>query len=268
MSFTLWQLPNQTPTQMMSYVIRTPEGQVIVIDGGNAGDGPYLADFLTGLGGEVTAWFITHPHSDHTHALLEILGRPHGLRLGPIYASTPEPDWMAAHTTPLEQRDYADFYGGLAGAGLATTELELGQEFTFGSLRVAVLGVRNPELTANPVNDQSVILRVWDIRKSVLFTGDLGEEGGEKALAGPYADRLRSDLVQMAHHGQNGVSEAFYRHVGATRCLWPTPDWLWENDSGGGPGSGPWATLQVREWMARLPIERHYLGFQGLQQVD
>ncbi len=267
-TFTLWQLPNQTPTQMMSYVIRTVEGQVIVIDGGNAGDGPYLADFLTGLGGEVTAWFITHPHSDHTHALLAILRAPSELAIGPIYASTPDPAWIAAHATPLEQRDYADFYEALSAAGLSTTELALGQELTFDGVRMEVLGVRNPELTANPINDQSLILRVSDACKSVLFTGDLGEEGGAKALAGPYADRLRAVYVQMAHHGQNGVSEAFYRQVGATRCLWPTPDWLWHNDSGDGPGSGPWATLEVREWMARLPIERHYLGFEGLQQVD
>ena len=44
--FTLWQLPNQTPTQMMSYVIQTPHKKVLVIDGGNAGDAPYLRDFI------------------------------------------------------------------------------------------------------------------------------------------------------------------------------------------------------------------------------
>lgn len=267
-SFTLWQLPNQTPTQMMSYVIRTADGHVIVIDGGNAGDGPYLADFLGQLGGEVAAWFITHPHSDHTHALLEILRAPSGLAIGAIYASTPEPEWITAHTTPLEQADYADFYAGLVAAGQQTTELALGQELSLDGVRIEVLGVGNPELTANPINNQSLILRVSDATKSVLFTGDLGEAGGAKALAGPCADRLCADYVQMAHHGQNGVNEAFYRHVGATRCLWPTPDWLWENDSGGGPGSGPWQTLEVRAWMDRIPVRRHYLGFEGLQRID
>jgi beta-lactamase superfamily II metal-dependent hydrolase len=253
---------------MMSYVIRTASRQVIVIDGGNAGDGPYLADFLAGLGNRAAAWFITHPHSDHTHALLEILRAPSELAIGAIYASTPDPAWMAAYTTALEQADYAAFYVGLAAAGQQTTELELGQELLLDGVRVEVLGIWNPELTANPINNQSLILRVSDHAKSVLFTGDLGEEAGEKALAGPYADRLRADYVQMAHHGQNGVSQAFYRHVGATRCLWPTPDWLWENDSGGGRGSGPWQTLEVRDWMRKLPIERHYLGFEGLQRVD
>ncbi|MCU0962279.1 MAG: hypothetical protein MUF48_19450 [Pirellulaceae bacterium] len=33
---TLWQLPNQTSTQMMSYVLQSARGKVVVIDGGNA----------------------------------------------------------------------------------------------------------------------------------------------------------------------------------------------------------------------------------------
>lgn len=40
--FTLWQLPPQTGTQMNCYILRTQSGKVIVIDGGNAGDAPYL----------------------------------------------------------------------------------------------------------------------------------------------------------------------------------------------------------------------------------
>jgi hypothetical protein len=58
-TFTLWQLPNQTPTQMMSYVIKTPNGQLIVVDGGNVGDAPYLAKFLEAQGNEVAAWFMS-----------------------------------------------------------------------------------------------------------------------------------------------------------------------------------------------------------------
>ena len=38
-TFTLWQLPEQTASQMMSYVLRTAGGKVIVIDGGVHGEG-------------------------------------------------------------------------------------------------------------------------------------------------------------------------------------------------------------------------------------
>ena len=125
----------------------------------------------------------------------------------------------------------------------------------------------NPEITANPINNSSIAFRLWDATKSVLFTGDLGPEGGEKLLNSDQARHLPADYVQMAHHGQKGVSEAFYAAVNPSFCLWPTPKWLWDNDNGGGPGSGPWKTLEVRAWMDKLAIKRHYCMHEGLHEI-
>ena len=72
----------------------------------------------------------------------------------------------------------------------------------------------------------------------------------------------------MAHHGQTGVSEEFYKTVSPNYCLWPTAGWLWENDSGNGPNSGPWKTLAVRAWMEKLHIEKHYVAKDGLHSMD
>ena len=42
-------------------------------------------------------------------------------------------------------------------------------------------------------------------------------------------------------------------------CLWPTPDWLWENDASvfQGPNPGPWKTLETRSWMEHLGYKWH-----------
>jgi len=121
-------------------------------------------------------------------------------------------------------------------------------------------------------------MRVSDTTKSILFTGDLGVEGGRKLLQRFNRTRLRADYVQMAHHGQNGVDLDFYRAVSPSACLWPTPMWLWENDSaknnarlrlsGNGKGSGPWQTLTVRDWMPELNVSTNYVSAFGLQRVD
>jgi len=266
--FTLWQLENQTPTQMMSYVLRTEGGSVIAIDGGMTGDARYLAKVLRDLGGEVEAWFLTHPHADHVDTLVETLGDPGDLQIRRIYASHPTRAWMAENTSEAEQDTVRRVEEAVEEAGMEILDLELGQELVIDGVVIEVLGIRNPDITANPINNQSIILRISDAHKSVLFTGDLGPEAGEKALNGPYADRLHADTVQMAHHGQNGVNRRFYEHVGATACLWPTPDWLWRNDNGGGVGSGPWKTLEVRKWMEELGIERHYVMAEGLQKIQ
>lgn len=267
-SFTLWQLPNQTPTQMMSYVIRSHDGKVIVIDGGNAGDAAYLADFLKGLEDKVEAWFITHPHSDHFDALCEILKHPGSLEIGVIYASMPDKAWMHEVASDSEKASFDRFCETLSQTGRKVTDLALGQEMNMDGVRIEVLGVKNPEITRNPVNNSSLVLRVSDPAKSVLFLGDLGLEGGDKLLNSPMAERLQSDYVQMAHHGQNGVNEALYRRVDPAYCLWPTPEWLWQNDNGGGRNSGPWRTLEVRAWMDKLSVKDHYVMFNGVQKIE
>jgi len=265
-SFALWQLPNQTPTQMMSYVLQTQSGKLIVIDGGMPGDASYLRTFLEGLGGKVEAWFISHVHSDHVGALGEILGDPGDVRIGALYGSIPGVEWVQATCTAAELAVHQRFLGALRDANQTVRELAVGEEQVIDGVRIEVLGVRNPEITRNPMNNSSVVLRVSDAATSILFLGDLGVEGGEKLLNGPYGDRLHADYCQMAHHGQNGVGEKVYQAVRPTYCLWPAPKWLWDNDNGGGEGSGPWRTLEVRMWMEKLPVKAHYVIWQGLYQ--
>ncbi len=267
-TFTLWQLPNQTSTQIMSYVMRTRNGKVIVVDGGMEGDAPYLAKFIEGLGGKVEAWIVTHVHRDHFHAFREILTKHADIEIAAIYGSVPDQEWVDQFGNDGERESQRLFNQALADTGRVVTELALGQELMVDGLRFEVLGVKNPEITANPINNSSLVFRVADNTKSVLFLGDLGVQGGEKLLKSPLAGRLPADYVQMAHHGQNGVDEAFYRHVNPSYCLWPTPKWLWENDNGGGKGSGPWRTLEVRAWMEKLPVKAHYVMCEGLQQID
>jgi beta-lactamase superfamily II metal-dependent hydrolase len=267
-TFTLWQLPNQTASQMMSYVIRTVHGKVLVIDGGTAGDAPYLRAFLKNLDGHVDRWFLTHAHDDHFGALGEIFKSPEGLRIDTVYASMPDAAWINEVADPSEKKAYAGFMAAAAQANRPLIELSLGQKIRLDGLVIRVLGVKNPEIRKNPLNNSCVVLRIADQHKSVLFLADLGLDAGEKLLKSPLAKRLHSDYVQMAHHGQNGVSETFYKAVNPTYCLWPTPKWLWDNDSGAGKGSGPWRTGEVRGWMDRLPIRKHYLMFEGLQTIE
>ena len=147
-------------------------------------------------------------------------------------------------------------------------EHHLGQVIEIDGVRFEILGIKNPEITRSPINNSSVVMRVTDESKSVLFTSDLGAEGGRKLLNSRFRDSLQADYVQMAHHGQHGVDEAFYRAVQPNACLWPTPRWLWENDNGGGKGSGPWETLNVRAWMEKLKIHENYVSADGLHRID
>ena len=51
---------------------RKTNGKIVIIDGGTQDDAEQLEKYIIDNGGEVYAWFITHPHIDHAGAF-EIL---------------------------------------------------------------------------------------------------------------------------------------------------------------------------------------------------
>ena len=65
-AFTMWQIPSHKNTIGNSYVFQTKGGKVIVMDGGFPEEAFTLRGFIGALGNEVEAWFISHPHDDHT----------------------------------------------------------------------------------------------------------------------------------------------------------------------------------------------------------
>ena len=266
-SFTIWQLPNQTGCQIMSYVIKTINNKIIVIDGGMPGDFNYLKVFIKKLGGAVDVWLITHPHIDHVGAFTEILKNEKNIKIGEIYGSLNSPEWVDEHADGDEKETYEKLMAALDGAGKQITEVVAGQLFNIDFTLIEILGIKNPEIVYNGINNSSIVFRVWDNKKSILFLADLGEEGGRKLLTSEYASRLKCDFVQMAHHGQNGVGKEVYDYIQPKYCLWPTPRWLWENDNGGGKESGAWQTVKVRKWMDGGDKKTHYCMFDGLINI-
>jgi beta-lactamase superfamily II metal-dependent hydrolase len=263
----LWQLDAQTRSQMNSYVLQTPNNSIIVIDGGCKGDAPYLKGFLAALGNHVDMWIITHPHLDHICALTEILKKPDGLTIDKIWGSFPTVEWISKYEKKHD-KDIVEFQEVMSQANKRFRQVQLGEKFEVDNVKMEVLGVINPEITHNAMNNSSMVFKMNLPQTSLLFLGDLGHEGGEKLLGGEFASKLPSDYVQMSHHGQEGVSEAVYQAINPSICLWPTPDWLWDNNKGEGKNSGPWKTLEVREWMNKLNVEKHYIMKDGLHKIE
>ncbi len=265
--FTLWQLPSQINGIGMSYVIRTDGGKIIVVDGGWAREAAYMRSFLAPLGNKVDAWFISHPHDDHAGVLFDILKNPAGIKIEKLYQSSLPPEWY--NKWEVDCIPFSDsYYAAVRDSKVKDIEVQTGMKFIIDGVKFEILGIRNLEITNNPYNNQSIVFKVSDSTKSVLFLGDLGVDGGKKLLAGPYGSQLQADYVQMAHHGQRGVDEAFYKAVSPKYCLWPTPKWLWNNDSGKGPNSGTWDTMQNRDWIEKLGVKENYLSFTGVIKID
>ena len=79
---------------------------------------------------------------------------------------------------------------------------------------------------------------------------------------------MKADYVQMAHHGQHGVTKEFYEAVAPTGCFWCAPDWLWNNDAGLGYNTHCFKTVEVQGWMEELGVKEHYILMNGTQIVE
>ena len=266
-AFTMWQIPSHKNTIGNSYVFQTRRGKVIVMDGGFPEEEFTLRGFLGALGNEVEAWFTSHPHDDHVGALHMILKDPQDLKIHHIYHSRVTDAVIDAE--PSEAEKCRNFYNELDHTKIPVTDIQqAGQIFEFDDMKLKIISVATG-LTKNPYNNNSMIMRVWDRRKSIVFLGDAGIECGDLALKGPYAEDLNCEYLQMAHHGQNGCSEEFYRSIKFRACLWPTPMWVWNNDMGKGFNTGHLNTIKTRKWMDDLGIKEHHVSVRdGLWKLE
>ena len=264
--FELWQLPSQINTIGNSYVFRTAEGKIAVMDGGVSAEAPYLRGFLAALGNKVDIWFISHPHPDHFGALLEILIDPKDLKIEKIYHSEFSSQLYSAD--PGSKEGVEVFYEFLKKSGIQVINVkEAGPVILLDHTQFKILGVTNEDILVNPYNNSSMIIRVWDDSKSMLFLGDCGQEEGDRLLSGPYRKELDCDYIQMAHHGQQGVSKDFYRTVKFNACLWPTPSWVYNNDVGQGFNTHILKTVEIRELIDSLGIQSNYISWKGLTHI-
>ena len=70
----------------------------------------------------------------------------------------------------------------------------------------------------------------------------------------------------MSHHGQNGVTKEVYDAVNPEICFFNCPEWLYNNDNGGGYDSGNWKTIIVRDWMKELNTQ-NFVAYEGDQTI-
>lgn len=262
-------LANQGASQMLSSVIQTVDGSVIVVDGGTPEDAPHLIETVQSMGGRVNAWLVTHLHNDHVGALITILNMEQPpLEIDGIYYSVAGQDWYDAND-PTRTQTAAAFMDAIQKFPQERRhdDISKGTQIAAGDAVITVLN-RRYLLSVDSGNNASVAYMVHVGGRDILYLGDMGLNGGDLLLQDWSGEGLKCDIVQMAHHGQNGVGESFYQTVRPEICLWPTPQWLWDNDNGGGPGSGPWRTAETRWWMEKMGVTRHYCIKDGDQIIQ
>lgn len=260
---------SQNNSQMVSCMLRTNNGSLIVIDGGLGTDADYLKSQIKARGGQVAAWLITHPHGDHVGALYKIMqdedaryasGQPAEILIDGVYYNFASPEWYSSND-PDESTMELAMLGMLSGRPESMLHtVHKGEKYTVDNAVIEVMNDRY-ETASDKGNNACIVYKITINGKTLLFLGDMSSEGGNRLLAEAGAGALKADIVQMAHHGQNGVSREFYQAVSPSICLWPTPAWLWTSME------SKYMIQNTKNWMSDLGVQRHYCMKDGDQII-
>lgn len=281
----LYQL-TQAGRLMMGFVLVTKADNVIVIDGGWAEDMPLLKEYVGGR--HISAWILTHPHEDHISGFVSEYRR-NGL-------ADFDPEKVYYHFPPyFELKGRSDvpdpvyFHVELEEILPQFLEVERmlpekmcvvqqGESITVDECRIDFLYSYHDGLFSNPINDASLVFQITTPNKKVLFLGDLGPEGGD-VLYEESRHLLKSDIVQMAHHGHMNVGMEIYAAVMPEACMWCCPDWLYNEPEipryledreklHRMQRERMYGTAVTRQWMDILGVKTHYVTKDGTNCIE
>lgn len=211
--------------QEMCYVITTETG-LVIIDGGFSYETPRLRKIIGQYDNCVEAWILTHYHPDHITAFLDILEDPQGIKIHHVYTVERADLAVMEEKAPWDDFSMLDRFDAMEIDGLEY--LHRGDRLELMGMKMEVLSAYEASLdsmTNDLMNDGSMMFRLSGQEESMLFCADVGVSL-TNYLIGEYGESLKSDYVQMGHHGFGGLGEEFYRLVDPKAAFFDAPDWL------------------------------------------
>ncbi len=214
----------------MCYVITLEDGRFVIMDGGYAQDAENLYRYLVDNnkredGIHIATWFLSHSHGDH-YGCFNAFSTLHGKDVSLNYVvANPTSKYMYK----LE-KDYNGFLTEnlgsvmkLFGGSPKFVKAHTGQVFTFCNVEFEILYTHEnlyPHLIQYG-NDASTVVRMKANGKTVLFTAD-AEFDSVETMVSMYGATLKSDILQVNHHGYSGGSQTFFSLVAPKIAMWTT----------------------------------------------
>lgn len=227
----------------MCCVVQCSDGKYIVFDGGsnNSEDKQTLYSYLAQNNPRkgrpvIAAWVITHAHGDHmglANAFLDEYADKIKLEMV-VYNF---PDWDRINI----QNESTDGMKALVGQFQSVVEKKYpntktwvahtGEIMKFAGCTMTVLYTPEDYATGMGLESEDKVYFPWgnhtnttyrlDINgTTVMMLGD-SESTLNAWMARTYKEDLKSDILQLAHHGSNGGHIDLYRAIDPDICIWP-----------------------------------------------
>ena len=228
----------QLDVEGMMYVIQLVDGKFIVIDGGMYGfeDTLRLHDFLIdktpeGQKPTIATWIFTHEHPDHIQLPKEFIPRyKDEIALESVSYRFPSKEFVSVESANSEapiksieeliqivKTNYPD---------AIHYQLHAGQCYYYKGMELEILHTTEEfyPYIATSWNDTSLGFRmIFDSGKTAMFLGDSTPRLCQ-IMVDIYGDYLKSDVMQLTHHGLLGGNLELYQNIDPDICFWATSE--------------------------------------------
>lgn len=185
-----------------SGLIRTPQGQDVLIDGGPDNKVVQkLGQAMPLMDRDIELMILSHPHSDHVTGLNEVIRRYNVKKImmtGLI------------HTAP----EYRQFLKLIEEKNIKVEIIKQPEEIAIEaglSIKIFFPDENLEGRQLNNVNNSSIVSKIIFASTSFMLTGDYEDE---ESLAEHYKTELKSDVLKVGHHGSvNANNEYFLKLV-------------------------------------------------------
>lgn len=199
-----------------SFVIQLKDGHFIVLDGGMAGDAPYLLDYLESLTPEgekpvVDAWVISHAHHDHMGAMKAIANSKEyldRLYVEAVYYNAPSDEawlYMDGGTENATMRLIPYVFKTTEGKPTQYYRPQMGQRYYFNDVTMDVVYTQEQLLIESACNSNDA--STWCIftieGQKFLFAGDADLASIDVVMSTYDSDYFNLDVFAVFHHGLN-----------------------------------------------------------------
>ena len=220
------------PDNGLGLIMRLPDGRFIIVDGGYKNDDRVYAalrDLVPSGKITIAAWFITHPHIDHYGGFTDFITN-HSTdssivieRLMLNFAN-PESFYAVEDGDKTVEWDVNFIYNTIKeyAPDLTITQVHTGQIIDFGDATMEILYTMEdlmPKELPN-INDSSLAIRLKMGGSSFMILGDTCYRSGP-IMHDMWGEYLKSDMVQIAHHGQWPSVESIYHDIAAEVVIVP-----------------------------------------------
>lgn len=191
-----------------STILTSPDGKIMVLDGGNPQAAEYVIKALDTMGVSKIDYLVaSHPHVDHVGGFAALIDQ---YEIGQIYTS---------YLVYEDSSHYKAYISKIQEKGVEHILLAEGDSFSFGEdVQVEVFHPgkefaypeKFPEGSTQFINNNSLVLKFTYNQSTFLFSGDLYTTG-EKEVAEKYGEALKSDVHKVNHHGDKTSSSKTWR---------------------------------------------------------